>query len=415
MSVEKLLLQVLIVLSPTFIYGLFPDKFRAGKSPLFYGILQGSGALACILFASFHHGVYWDLRYVPLMIAFLYGGPISGIIVVVIIIGMRTWMLAQGYVWFGNVVAVVVSIAFYMLSKKLTDSVPKRRVTFTLCTIGLLQLSVIGIFSVKILLQQDTMAGALDRFYLLAYTNAILFLAFAVTIALNEAIIEREVMRIQLLRAEKLQTLGELAASIAHEVRNPLTVVRGFLQLNQRRNTMENIPLMLDELKRAELIISDYLNFSKPQLNETELLDLSALLTDSMKLLHPLTSIKGLTIESLLEDHLVVETDRIQLQQAFVNILKNAIEATSHGGLITVVLKKMKDKAHIVITDTGKGMSTEQLSRLGTFFYTTEDVGTGLGLAVTFRIIELINGKISFKSKEKVGTEVIVELHIHKP
>lgn len=414
MSVEKLLLQVLIVLSPTFIYGLFPDKFRTAKSPLFHGILQGSGALICILFASFHHGVYWDLRYIPLMIAFLYGGPISGIIVVAIIIGMRICMLDQGYVWFGNVVAVVLSIAFYALSKKLADSEPKRRVQFTLGTIGILQLIVIGMFSVKILLQQHTLAGALDRFYLLAYTNAILFIAFAVTIALNEAIIEREVMRIQLLRAEKLQTLGELAASIAHEVRNPLTVVRGFLQLNQRRNTMDNIPLMLDELKRAELIISDYLNFSKPQLNETELLDLSALLTDSMKLLQPLTSIKGLTFESSLEDHIVVETDRIQLQQAFVNILKNAIEATSPDGLITVVLKKMKDKAHIVITDTGKGMSAEQLSRLGTFFYTTKDVGTGLGLAVTFRIIEMMNGKITFKSKEKVGTEVIVELHIHK-
>jgi two-component system, sporulation sensor kinase B len=103
-------------------------------------------------------------------------------------------------------------------------------------------------------------------------------------------------------------------------------------------------------------------------------------------------------------------TDRNQLKQALVNLIKNAIEATSEGGKVTITLKQIDHHAYIYIADTGKGMNHEQLSRIGTLFYTTKDKGTGLGTSVSLRIIETMKGKVSYMSKLGIGTEVTMIL-----
>lgn len=221
-------------------------------------------------------------------------------------------------------------------------------------------------------------------------------------------------MKEEILRAEKLNTLGELAASIAHEIRNPLTVVKGFLQLIQQEEHGKNydyLSLVLNELGRAESIINDYLNFAKPKFEKLEKFQLKEVLSEVVILLDPLAVKQGVQlVRELDESKFTLNTDRNQLKQALVNLIKNAIEATPEGGKVTIYFRPENDHATILISDTGKGMTHEQLSRIGTIFYTTKDKGTGLGTSVSLRIIDTMNGKVSYKSKPGVGTEVTMIL-----
>jgi len=231
-----------------------------------------------------------------------------------------------------------------------------------------------------------------------------------VSIGFLTVISNRDKMNEKLNRAEKLSTLGEMAAAIAHEIRNPLTVVKGFLQLMQQkeRSASPYFPIVLDELHRAESIIGDYLSFAKPRLDIAEQVDLQPLIENIHFLLQPLALKNGVDFQIRTREGLSVWTDKNQLQQVIVNLAKNAIEATPEGGTVLIRLQNDDGRIHIKITDTGKGMSQEQLKRLGTLFYSTKEKGTGLGTSVSIRMIEMMGGTISFKSEENVGTEVLI-------
>jgi two-component system sporulation sensor kinase B len=179
------------------------------------------------------------------------------------------------------------------------------------------------------------------------------------------------------------------------------------MQQEEKGKHYEYLSLVLSELDRAESIISDYLNFAKPKFEKIEAFLLKEVLTEVVMLLEPLAAKQGVQLESELDSSgFTLITDRNQLKQALVNLIKNAIEATSEGGKVSVHNKVDSNHASILIVDTGKGMTPEQLSRIGTLFYTTKDKGTGLGTSVSLRIIETMNGKVSYKSVPGVGTEV---------
>lgn len=230
---------------------------------------------------------------------------------------------------------------------------------------------------------------------------------------LNEMYVERKYMKKEIQKAEKLNTLGELAASIAHEIRNPLTVVKGFLQLMHKQEKGPNyqyLSLVLSELNRAESIIDDYLNFAKPQFDKIERIHLSESIRNVHYLLQAMATKEGVELECDLDEAVYVQTDRSQLKQVLVNLIKNAIEATPANGKVKIKLEKLSEKIVVTISDSGKGMDPEQLERIGTLFYTTKDRGTGLGTSVSLRIIEKMNGTITYKSELGKGTEVVIIL-----
>lgn len=246
------------------------------------------------------------------------------------------------------------------------------------------------------------------------------FISVGFASMLLEINLERARMREEIQRAEKkLNTMGELAASVAHEIRNPLTVVKGFLQMmrpNENGSNQRYLAIALDELGRAEAIIGDYLNFfSKPKLERLERFAIADVLGGILLLLGPMASKNSIQLHSRLAADLYLYTDRNQLQQALVNLIKkNAIEASGEGSEIIVSLDEVEERGRIVIKDQGKGMSSEQLSRIGTLFFSTKEVGTGLGTAVAMRIVEAMNGKITYQSIEGIGTEVTVSLPLAK-
>lgn len=217
-------------------------------------------------------------------------------------------------------------------------------------------------------------------------------------------------------RTERLHSVGQLAASIAHEIRNPLTVVRGFLQLFQEKpsfteNEKEYLRQMILEVDHTQAIISDFLSLAKPDIYHIEMLDLKQQIEQVIDLLSSYALLNNIEFQTNLEDFLHIWANTIELKQVLINLMKNAIEAMDameEEGTITVRSRQNDRFVIIDIADTGVGMTPEEMKRLGTPFYSLKDRGTGIGLMVCYNIIEKYKGKIEVKSTKGEGTQFSV-------
>jgi signal transduction histidine kinase len=221
-----------------------------------------------------------------------------------------------------------------------------------------------------------------------------------------------------LINSEKLYVAGQLAAGIAHEIRNPLTSLKGFLQLiaSGRGNKDNFYDIMKSELVRIESIVSELLMLSKPQIYELAFKDTRQMMTDTVNLLETQAILHNVIIEFQAGSKpLWVMGVENQLKQVFINVLKNAIEAMPDGGVVTISMSHDEDGAvNIRIQDQGSGISKEQLSKIGQPFYTTKDKGTGLGLMVTYKIVDNHQGQITAESELGIGTTFIIRLPYHE-
>ncbi|MBY6038146.1 ATP-binding protein [Fictibacillus nanhaiensis] len=415
MIVEKLLFHVLIVLAPVLSYSFFFEKWKIGRSPYFLGILYGASASLCMYFAYFDSGLYWDLRYVPLVLAIFYGGPISGIITLFALLATRTAMGGDALLY-AYISAAIACIIPFFLYNYFWKSPPRKRIYLSIVA-GFWPALVQLIVLLTYLFVSETVTILEEKMYLyIAIFGFIQIVGVVFAAILNESIIERNLMKDEIRRSEKQHTLGELAASIAHEVRNPLTVVKGFLQLMEGEDERHRhyYPLILSELGRAENIINDYLNFAKPEFKKIETFSMAELVIDLSILLNPYALKEGITLTHIIESDAEIVTDRNQLKQALINILKNAVEATPKEGRVSIRLISDNEQIKIIVRDTGIGMTKEQLSRIGSLFFSTKEQGTGLGTMVSIRIIESMGGKVEYTSKIGKGTKVSVTLPVKK-
>ncbi|MBN3553188.1 ATP-binding protein [Fictibacillus nanhaiensis] len=411
MIVEKLLLHVLIVLAPVLSYSFLFEHRKIGRSPYFLGLLYGSAASLCMYFAYYDSSLYWDLRYVPVVLSIFYGGPISGIITIVALMLTRTAMGGET-LYLAHIVAVISCAVPFLIYKCFWRSTPKKRVYLSIITGSWPALVQLIILLIYLYFNEDFLVFDQKLVLYIGVFGTIQILAVVFAAVLNESVIERNLMKDEIRRSEKQHTLGELAASIAHEVRNPLTVVKGFLQLMEGEDERHKhyYPLILSELGRAENIISDYLNFAKPEFKKIETFPLPLLVMELSILLNPYALKEGISLTHNIESDAVITTDRNQLKQALINILKNAVEATPTEGRVTIKLMEEDDSVKIIVRDTGKGMTKEQLARVGSLFFSTKEQGTGLGTMVSTRIIESMGGRVDYTSKLGKGTKVSVTL-----
>ncbi|MDF2838035.1 MAG: domain S-box protein [Paenibacillus sp.] len=214
--------------------------------------------------------------------------------------------------------------------------------------------------------------------------------------------------------AEKLSIAGELAAGVAHEIRNPLTSLKGFMQLIASGRVQETqfLPIMKAELSRIESTVTELLMLSKPQAIELKPTNLRELLSECSAALGAQASVHRVRIRHRFKEKSAwVLGVKIQLRQAFINVMKNAIEAMPVGGLLLIELRRADCGVLLVsLADNGTGMPDEQLAKLGQPFYSTKDKGTGLGLLVTYKIINHHNGQIGIESQLGVGTTLKIQL-----
>lgn len=232
-------------------------------------------------------------------------------------------------------------------------------------------------------------------------------------VIISRDISERKKAEEILLQSEKLSIVGELAAGVAHEIRNPLTTIKGFVQLYKKENSSIHFnDLLLSELDRIETITSEMLSLGKPQAVQLNQENLQILLENTIELLSPQANMKDIQfVKSYQEADFYITCEKNQIRQVFLNIFKNAMEAMPKGGTIKVSLYREQDSHCIVsIKDEGCGIPEELLPRLGEPFYTLKEKGTGLGLMICHKIIKQHSGTIFYQSKLNEGTVITIRL-----
>jgi len=220
----------------------------------------------------------------------------------------------------------------------------------------------------------------------------------------------RNKMEELLRQSEKLTTVGQLAAGVAHEIRNPLTTLRGFLQLQQQTRSlnMQHNDLMLSELDRINLIVSEFLILAKPQAIKFEIKDVRYVLGDVISLLDSQAHLCNVVFqERFAEEPCTVSCEENQLKQVFINLLKNAMESMPQGGEIEISVAHTPGQTiTIAIRDQGTGIPEEMIPKLGDPFFTGKETGTGLGIMVSQRIIHSHHGTMHISSIVGEGTTV---------
>lgn len=240
--------------------------------------------------------------------------------------------------------------------------------------------------------------------------------AFEDAIGEMEHIVQKTKILKELQRAEKMNAIGQLAASVAHEIRNPMTVVKGFLQIFKAKKELSEeeqmfIKLMIEEMDRAETIINDYLSLAKPDMENTERVDAVSLAQRAVDLMNSYAMMaKNIELEIVTDEPVFVNGNRSELKQVLINILKNGIEAMKDGGVIHIRVYRTESFGVFEIKDSGIGMTQEELDRLGTAFYSLKEKGTGMGLMVCYQIIERMKGNIDVVSQKGIGTTFTISV-----
>lgn len=225
-----------------------------------------------------------------------------------------------------------------------------------------------------------------------------------------------ETTLVQLERSERLSLVGQMAAGVAHEIKNPLASIKGALEIvgdesvdKSAREEFRHIGLK--EVKRIDSTISEFLQFARPKEARKLRLDLSASLEHSLRQLQPQVTKAGLKLDPSIDDGIMVLGDQEQLHQVVLNLLLNAIEACKAGDAISVGLSRSNGHGvTLTISDSGRGMPPNVLDQAFDPFFTTKTRGTGLGLSIAKSIVENHDGMITLTSIPQEGTQVLITL-----
>jgi signal transduction histidine kinase len=227
----------------------------------------------------------------------------------------------------------------------------------------------------------------------------------------------RELIGSELETSERLSALARITTGVAHEVKNPLNSMRLWLETlkeslpKDNDASMQAVRILDSEIDRLDRVVKRFLDFTKPVEMRIEDVDLAPLLSKVIEVARPEIERAKVIVEMRLADGMPpLRGDGELLRQAVLNLVLNAVEAMPGGGRLLISLDRRADDAAIVVSDTGKGIPPEHRSRVFQLFYTTRKGGSGLGLATTFRIVQLHHGSIDFVSEVGRGTAFRVEL-----
>ncbi|OIJ11623.1 hypothetical protein BKP35_11835 [Anaerobacillus arseniciselenatis] len=412
-GIESLLLNLLFLIVFLLFVPLFLEKsLKTLPIKLKKSIIIFSFCIAIVSSMSFPitavEGFIFDLRWIPLVIGILYGGIPVGILLATITIGYRFLIGGEGVI--PNLIVCVFLVTLsILLIKRFNSLIKKNRIkmvtSFSL-TAGLLQLIVFyAIFRVPV-----------SGLEILTYSVLLVFSAFIVIYTL-EIIREENMINQKLFEAEKMKIVSHLASSVSHEVRNPLTVVRGFLQMMEqtemsRYEQKKFLKISMDEIDRANIIIGDYLSFAKPTEQNMEILNLKKEFQRAIDMIKPMANMNSVEITTKIESCYIKGQSQL-FQQCLLNILKNCIEAMPESGELSIETKKDKKLVYIIIEDNGHGMSKEQLVRIGEPYFTTKGSGgTGLGMMTVKRIVDMLDGRIHISSELNKGTRFEISIPV---
>ncbi|ONG92657.1 sporulation kinase [Bacillus cereus] len=414
--IRDLMIQIAIIILPLFLYeAIRLNRYQEmpPKPNRYFIMFLSSITLVLSMTYSICFGDVcgYNFHPIPIVSGFLYGG-IVGLIPAVIFV-IYEWAL-KGINLLPVIEVIFLLIVPLFLSKKwsLFSRDKKLILAFMISSLYVLVSLVIGMINVLLETGFTPYVSHLYSGYIFASLIMVMTMVFQVY--LTEYLNENAILRTEMQKSEKLNIVSELAASVAHEVRNPLTVVRGFIQLLESTEDVKNkdyMRLVLAELDRAEQIISDYLNLARPQIEKKEHICLSAQLIEMTTLMSSFAAMQGVYLQVEISESLYTIGDKTKLKQAIMNVVKNGIEAIQGNKGYLKVTAIQKDETIVIrVKDSGVGMTKEQLARIGQPYYSLKEKGTGLGLMVTFSILQAHNGTLEYKSESGKGTEAIIIL-----
>jgi len=230
---------------------------------------------------------------------------------------------------------------------------------------------------------------------------------------------EKQALQEQIMRSERMAALGQLAAEITHEIKNPLMLIGGFAQQLSRviddKQNLKKVNIITDEVKRLERLLADLREFHLPKTIASEKVDLKELLQEIYFMLKDDCEKKNIRTELKIDDKaLLVTGDKYSLKQVFLNLFKNSMDAMEHGGVLSIQTSLIGDQVEITVADEGCGIPEQDKEKIFSPFFTTKKHGTGLGLCISKRIIEEhADSSLSMKSKEGKGTSFKISLPVY--
>ncbi|KKK36130.1 hypothetical protein WQ57_20940 [Mesobacillus campisalis] len=357
----------------------------------------------CISYSySDSNGFLYDLRLIPLAIAGLYGGISAGIIVFLFTILIRIPFGGSG-IELNIFTVMAITAVISMVSIKFQSM----RLGGKLIAVALIGITYSILFAfIKGILYHAYLDLPLAAIYTATLLAGLLIVTYSM-----EIIEQNSLLREAIVKSEKIEVISHLAASVSHEVRNPLTVTRGFLQMLKDPGIPEDkrqyyLETAIEELDRAEMIIKEYLSFSKPNHDPAATLDVKAEIEKAVELLMPYANHSSVSVSSQLAKGLYISGEASKFQQCLLNIVKNGIEAMPDGGELTIQSFALSDRfAVIKIKDNGIGMTPAEIAKLGEpYFSTKKEKGTGLGMMVVLKLIRELGGTLEASSTPMKGT-----------
>lgn len=221
-------------------------------------------------------------------------------------------------------------------------------------------------------------------------------------------------------RNERLAALGKMAAGVAHELRNPLSSIKGLAvllksKLEKDKHGTEKADILVQEVERLNRSIGELLDYARPHKLQKEVIQLEDVLTKAVSLIRVDAESAKVTLQPGYKDKMIrVYADQDKLNQVFLNLFLNSIQAMERGGILKIETYKQEDRAICHIEDNGCGLDEDGVSKVFDPYFTTKNDGTGLGLAMSAKIIEEHSGSIEFKSEVGVGTIVKINLPAYR-
>lgn len=369
-----------------------------------------SMSLCMIAPISLENGFIFDLRFIPFVIIALYGGFRSAFLLYVVLNVMRFIIGANG-VWQSFFFSTALLVIVPLFHSWFINRDPKTRIisaSISSLSTAASYLIIIGVFTDPL----DQQFWVLTGYALSTYVGLT-----AVLMILIEKIKQNVHYRHRFIQSERFNVVGELAASFSHEIRNPLTVASGFLQLLNKSNTLTEkekgyVELSLEELGRIEQIVSDYLTLAKPQSENMVYSNLSTEFEYTQNMMMPFASLHNVEVKVSFHNSLKANYDRNQMNQCLIYLYRNGIESMSKkgGGTLTIEIGEHKNNILVSIKDTGEGMTKEELSRLGKPYYSIKEEGIDLGMLMVYSTINKLKGNIEVISEKGEGTTVLLTI-----
>jgi two-component system sporulation sensor kinase B len=385
----------------------FRKKFGQKKiQKQILGLLCGLSIIICMTFPlTFASGFHLDFRFIPLIVSFFYGGFSTGLILTAVMMVYRILLGGQGVYVESLGIPFFTLLIFAFILPRYDKWRKNKQVFFTYLCLTLTFLFFI--------VETQFLGGyTFTKHELLLWIIFCIFnyITFWMVLYLQTSLKEMEEMNTKVIQFEKSHAINHLLVYISQQIFSP--ILSSKQSLSQLKDDSSLSPgqsfyltQALNELNQAEHSLKDYMTIMDPQNSDQSPVLLTKMIQETVQMINPFASLNNVELQflSTAENDMTIK-DYTLLRFALLNLIKNGVEACGPGGRVDVFLHELIDQFYILIEDNGPGLSTEVLSHLGQPLHSGKDNGTGLGIAVAYKIIESLGGKIEVESKNGAGT-----------